>query len=211
MSQARVNLIPREIEERNRARRQWILAGIGGLVLVGLLVIAYLFQLGRVSDAQDRLEAEQQIIADLQAELDTLEEFRELETRLETACGLLEVALGDEITMAGAMQDLAAVVPSDTEIDTLTITVEPDAEAPLGATRIPIGSVLATGMTVNSHAPGLERLLLELAKVAAFDNVYFTQAVLDEATGAVGFSIDVGLGPEIRTLRYVDCLPEELR
>lgn len=211
MNGPRVNLIPREVEERNRARQQWTLAGIAGLVLVVLLVGAYLFQLGRVSDAEDRLAEERAVVNELEAELTTLEEFRALEDRLQVSCEFLQVALADEVTMAGALQDLAAVTPTNTEIDTLQLTLEPEATPPLGAVRVPIGSLLATGLTLDSHAPGLERLLLELGKVAAFDNVYFTEATLDETTGAVSFSLDVDLGPELRTLRYVDCLPEELR
>lgn len=208
---ARVNLIPREVEERNRARRQQLAVAAGGLVLLVLLGLAYLYQVGRLNDAQEELENERAVVAQLQEELDKLEEFRALEDQLDDSEDLLEVALGDEVTMAGALQDLAAVIPTNTEIDTLQVSIQPEEVPPLGAVRVPIGSLLATGFTLDSHAPGLERLLLELGKVAAFDNVYFTQAVLDEATGAVGFSLDVGLGPELRTQRYLDGVPEELR
>lgn len=207
---ARVNLLPREVEERNRARRERVALGIGALVLVGLLALAYVWKLGQVGDARAELEDAEAQVAELEAELSTLQEFEDLERRTVQAEALLEAALGDEVTMAGALQDLAAVVPTDTELDNVTITIgEPAIQ--LGAQRVPIGSLTSTGATVGDHAPGLERLLIQLGKVAAFNNVFFTQATADEATGAVSFTIEVDLGQELFTRRYTDGLPEELR
>lgn len=208
---ARVNLLPPEVEERNVARRRTVAMGIAGLVLVGVLVAAYLFQLGRVGDTEDRLEAQQQRVDQLNSELTQLAEFQELERRSDIAEDLLEAALGDEVTMAGLMQDLAAVFPSDTELRDLIVTLSEAPTPELGATRVPIGRMILNGASVNDHAPGLERLMLELSKVAAFSNVYFTGSTQIQDTSAVEFNVEVDLGPELRTNRYTDGLPEELR
>ncbi|MDX1620250.1 MAG: hypothetical protein R3320_04625 [Nitriliruptorales bacterium] len=208
---ARVNLLPREIEERNVARRRAVGLGIGVLVLIGLLVLAYLFQLSRVGDAEDRLAAKQAEVDELRQELGQLVEFQELEQRSETAADLLQVALGDEVSFAGMLQDLAAVFPTDSEVRSLNASIQEQPVIQLGATRVPIGTLNFSGASVNDHAPGLERLMLELGKVAAFSNVYFSSSVAQEDSSVVNFTIEIDLGPELRTLRYVDGLPEELR
>jgi Tfp pilus assembly protein PilN len=207
----RVNLLPGDVAERNRAARQRAgLAGAGVALLV-LFVLAFLFQLGRVNDARDELALEEARVGELEAELGELREFEELQAREAAATTLLRTAFGDEASVAGILQDLAAVYPTDAQLETLTIALtEPSAE--LGATRVSLGRMTATGATLQGHAPGLERILLELDKVAAFSNVFFTNSNQDaEELGIAAFTLDVDLGPEIRTLRYVDGLPEELR
>lgn len=207
----RVNLLPGDVAERNRAARQRAgLAGAGVALLV-LFVLAFLFQVGRVNDARDELAVEEARVGELEAELGELREFEELQAREAAATTLLRTAFGDEASVAGILQDLAAVYPTDAQLETLTIALtEPSAE--LGATRVSLGRMTATGATLQGHAPGLERILLELDKVAAFSNVFFTNSNQDaEELGIAAFTLDVDLGTEIRTLRYVDGLPEELR
>jgi Tfp pilus assembly protein PilN len=209
---ARVNLLPREVEARNRAARQRAGLAGAGVLFLAILVALYLFQVGRVNDTQARLEAEQAELSALQADLATLTEFQDLERRRDEANELLATALGGEASVAGVLQDLAAVFPTDADLTSLAVTVtgEPGAAA-LGAERPSYGQLTGSGRTTRGHAPGLERLLLELEKVGAFSDVYFGSSTLDEEGGFATFSIDVQLGPEILTRRYANGLPEELR
>ena len=205
----RVNLLPGEVAERNRAARQRALMGAGAVGVLGLLGVAYLFQVNRVNDAQAELEAEQARVTELQAELAELSEFQELQGRLEAANTLVATAFDGEVSMAGVLQDLAAVYPTDAQLEELSIALT-DPTADLGAIRVAIGRMTASGATLQGHAPGLERLLLELDKVASFSNVFFTNSTQDEE-GIAAFSLDVDLGDEVLTRRYADGLPEELR
>lgn len=207
----RVNLLPGDVAERNEAARQRAAMGAAAVLLLVLLVLAYLFQVNRVNDAREELAQEEERVAALQAELGELQEFQELQSRQAAAQTLLSTAFAGETSMAGILQDLAAVYPSDAQLETLTIALtEPTAE--LGATRVAVGTMNATGATLQGHAPGLERILLELDKVASFSNVFFTNSVQDdEGLGVAGFTLDVDLGQEVLTGRYADGLPEELR
>ena len=51
-------------------------------------------------------------------------------------------------------------------------------------------------------APGFERLLLDVERAAAFDNVFGGGTTVDEFDVST-FSLEVDLGPEILTNRYV--------
>lgn len=205
----RVNLLPGEVAERNRAARQRAGLAAGAVALLGLLGLLYLVQLNRVGDAQDQLALEQARVAELQAEVADLQEFQDLQARREAMNTLLSTAFAGEVSTAGLLQDLAAVFPADSELDSLGITLA-ETTPELGATRLAIGRLTGAGATLFGHAPGLERLLLELGKVAGFANVYFSNSVVDE-TGVSTFSFDLDLGDEALTRRYADGLPEELR
>ncbi len=100
----------------------------------------------------------------------------------------------------GEIHHLAAVMPSDTSISTLSVSVSPGG----------IGNVTSAGQSLLGHAPGLERLLISLDKVASFQNVFFASSSLDE-TGMSTFSFNFELTPLILTGRYADGLPEVMR
>lgn len=208
----RVNLLPREIEERNERRRELAGLGLAGVVLLALLAGAYIWQRAQVADAQAVLDETQAEVSAREAELATLEEFQELQQRSAAAEDLLAAALGEEVSFAGILQDVAAVFPPDSDLSSLSfqLVTEDGAQEDLGAVRLSIGDVTLVGRTVSGHAPGVERLLLELAKVAAFDNIFFSQATTDNQ-GATAFTVELDLGEEARTQRYVDGLPEDLR
>lgn len=202
----RVNLLPREVEERNRARQARVALAAAALSVLVVLALGYLYQVGRVNDAQARLAAEQAKLAEIEADRDDLREFEALAVRADAANASLAGALSDEVSMAGILQDVAAVMPPDSELTTLAVTAEtPDPE---NGNRL--GTITATGRSKTGHAPGLERLLLQFDKVAAFRNVFFTTSTLDE-DGNATFAFDLDLGPEVLTGRYVNGLPEELR
>ncbi len=103
------------------------------------------------------------------------------------------------------------MMPSDAELGSLTVNLTPTPGVPtLGEVITPFGTVSLGGRTLGGHAPGLERLLLELEKVSSFSGVYFTSSTVDEE-GISSFTIDMNLGPEVLTRRYAEGLPEEVR
>lgn len=214
MSDVRVNLLPPEVGERERARRE---RGIGLAAVVGvllILVVLYVVQVAQVGQARDQLAIEQQRVSELQAELAELAEYRDLAAQREEAFALLSAVLITETSYAGVLQNLAAVFPTDAELTNLTLAtldVEGGVVTPeLGDVRIPYGTLTATGRTLARFAPGIERLLLDLDKIAAFSDVYLTSSMID-ADEAVAFTVEVDLGEELRTRRYVEGLPEGLR
>ncbi len=205
----RVNLLPQATKERGRAGQQRIIAG-GAIALV-LLALggAWFWASSQVRQAEDRLAAEQAVTAGLRGEQAELVAFRDLAARRDRADDVLTDSLGNEVSVAGILQDLAAVMPEDAQFDTLTVNVQPETDPASTA----IGSVTITGQSLTSHAPGVEGILLSLEKLATFGELFLNSSTLDpEAQDPiVTFSVDGAVRVEARTDRYRDGLPEELR
>ncbi|MEX1176844.1 MAG: hypothetical protein WEB09_00145 [Nitriliruptor sp.] len=207
----RVNLLPQEQVARQAAARQR-----NGLIATGLLVLLILalvtmWQNGRIAAIEERLADEQAVLLSLQAEINQLDEFSELEQRIADSETLIAAALGNETSLAGILQDIASVIPSDAELDSLTLNVDPTVPVP-GTESRTIGTMVLSGRSASNHAPGLERLLLEFDKVAAFRELFFTSSTLDDPDEPyISFNLEIGLGEEIRTGRYSDGVPEALR
>jgi Tfp pilus assembly protein PilN len=207
----RVNLLPRETHERQAAARQrlGVLAGVVGLL--ALLGLAYWWQAMQLSDAETELAEEEAVLAGLEQQLAALQEFEELEERIERDERLIASALADEVSFAAILQDVAAVMPSDAQFEQLTISSSAAAPSE-GIERPSWGTLSAQGSSLANHAPGLERLLLQFDKIAAFHDLFFTNSSLDDADDEiVSFNVEAELGPEILTGRYQDGIPEELR
>ena len=207
----KVNLVPREVAKRQRTTR---LYGFVGAAFIGLLLIfglLYFMQVQRVNDAQVAVDEEQARVAALQAELNALGEYQQLQRRRDEANQLVTVALASETSMAAVLQDVAAVMPGDAQLNSLSITAGTVSEPGLGGTRPAFGVISLTGLSLRGHAPGLERLLLEFDKIAAFDDVYFSNSTLEPISGQSTFGVSIDLGPEVLTGRYLQGIPEELR
>ena len=208
----RVNLLPEATKQRDQQTRQRALAGLASVLLLLVLGGVYLWSAGEVRSAEDELAAEQDRTAQLRAEQAELVAFRDLATRSETAEETLIAALAGEVSLAGLLQDLAAVLPEDAQMDTLGLTITPSAEPGEGQ-GVRAGSMTISGRTLTAHAPGVERVLLSLDKIATLDDLFMTSSTLDEETteGVAAFTVDGQIRIDARTERYAEGLPEALR
>ena len=205
----RVNLLPEATKQRGRENQQRLIAG--GAVGLLLLVLGgvWFWAASQVRQAEDLLADEQAVTAGLRSEQAELVAFRDLADRRDRADVVLTDSLGNEVSVAGILQDLAAVMPDDAQFDTLTVTIQPESDVESAA----IGAVTITGQSLTSHAPGVERILLSLEKLSTFGDLFLNSSTLDtEAEDpVVTFSVDGAIQVEARTERYNDGLPEELR
>jgi Tfp pilus assembly protein PilN len=215
----RVNLLPESTRQRDRAARQRLYVAGSFLALLGMLGLVYGLQVSRVNEAQAVLATEQAAVTELQGELAQLHEFELLQARRDRADGIVSAALSEEVSFAGVLQDIASVIPSSTWLESFSIAMQPEPSVPLGAERTVIGRLTAAGLEAESHAPGLERLLLELDKIVSFDNVFFTNSTIvgdeREFVGGDGdettFSLEMDLDLGARSGRYTEGVPEVLR
>lgn len=195
-----VDLLPPEVHERTKRRRENGLIAAIAVVLVAALVLNFLATAGRVQDAQDQLAVEQQELAVLSAEEATLAEFGALELERITVDTAIATSLGDELSFGGILQDLAAVLPAGTNLRQLTIA-EADS-----------GTVLMTlrGEVKGQLAPDVERILLSLQKAATIVSPSLIATASDDE-GFTSFELRGAIGPAAYTGRYVGGLPEVLR
>jgi Tfp pilus assembly protein PilN len=204
----RVNLLPEATKQRDRAGQQRSIAALAGVVLLAGLGGVYLWQSSQVSQAEDQLLAEQARTSHLRGEQAELIAFEELADRRERSDEILISALGDEVSLAGVLQDVAAVMPADTQLETFAVNIPSPSDPETDA----VGTLSLTGKTLASHAPGVERVLVSLDKVVSFREAYLNSSTLDEDDGRIAtFSLDGQIGSEAETDRYADGLPEEWR
>jgi Tfp pilus assembly protein PilN len=210
MSPVRVNLLPEDAKRKDAANRRNGLIAAGFVGLAAVIGGVYFWQLQRVEDAQAVVDEEDAVLTALQADLASLEEFEQLRALRDQGDEVLRSALGGEASPAGVLQDVAAVMPPDAQLDSLAISVTGRTAGQLGDQRDSWATVSISGQTRQGHAPGVERFLLEFDKIAAFTDLYFSNSTVDER-GVATFTAEIDLGPEILTGRYVDGLPEELQ
>lgn len=199
-STVRVNLLPVEVDRRNAARRVQAAAAGAGVGVLVLLGVVYLWQVGQVNAAKDELASQEAQVQALQAEVNDLSEFQRLADQGVLLDQVIIALLAEEISFEGVLQDLAAVFPSDAAISSLSITSNPGGTA----------RVAGTAQSLLGHAPGLERVLIALEKVAAFENVFFGGSAM-APNGITDFSVTFDVTPLVLTGRYANGLPEALR
>jgi hypothetical protein len=209
----RVNLLPESTRVRAKNGQQRIVAMGGFAVLVVALGAGYWFQLDRVADAEAELLAANEVVTFRQSELADLAPFEELETALVRSNDALTSALGREISLAGVMQDVALVTPTDVALTSLEFVVTEDILAADGqVVRPAVARLVVTGETTSDHAPGLERMLVGYDKIASLFNVHLASTSVDEEQPDVLlFNLEGDLGEDVRTGRYVNGLPEGFR
>jgi Tfp pilus assembly protein PilN len=205
----RVNLLPEATRSRDQAAQQRLIAAASMLVLLAVLGGVWWWANGQVKDAEERLAEAEQVTAQLRAEETELIAYRDLADRRDRAGQVLQASLGDEVSLAGVLQDLAAVLPADAQLDTLTLTLTP----PSVEAGPAVGSMTLAGQTLTSHAPGVEAILLELGKISTFGELYLNSSTLDteREEPIATYSVSGVVREDARTGRYVEGLPEELR
>lgn len=216
MSEVRVNLLPREYEERAAARRATAFTILALVLFVIVLAVVYFLKVADVNAARDERDAAQAEVARLQAEVAQLAEFQELADRLESRNALLATAMATEISWARVLNDLSLSFPSSSSLVTLTAnatTVETAPPAATGEQAVDfgeqVGAVTFTGYSVERYAPGVEAVLLEFADVRAFFNPFLNVAAEEErgTTEVTTFDGSVLLNEEAYTQRYASGLP----
>lgn len=200
---ARVNLLPGTVAESNAQSRQRLWAGLLVLVVILALAGATFWQRTVLQDAEEELADAQAELAAARAEVAALAAFQDLEAELQLADSLVANALGNEATLAGVLQDLALTTSAEGAYTSLSLNLEQGDGAN-------VGSFTANAEVLQSHAPGVERFLLQLERAAGFRSVFPGGSTIDEDDIAT-FSVSVQLGPEYLTQRYVDGLPEVTR
>src|SRR5258708_23504195 len=106
-----INLLPPEIRRRRQARRQALLLAAGVLGIVLLLLVYYGIQAGRLSSANSGLARQKATNARLQAEVDQLSHFSQLQQDLANKKQLLGTLTANEVRSSTVLDDIATFTP----------------------------------------------------------------------------------------------------
>lgn len=195
---SRINLLPQEVKERQRVRRQTAaVTVVGVLVLVALGAFFFLQQV-RLSSAEDDLREQQAVNTALQQDIAELQQFDELATEVELSRTLVGQLLQNQVLWSGVLRDISLVIPGQVWLDSLTGTIT--AEAP-GVTATTtgdglglVGNIAFTGKALGDHR-NTALWLARLEDVAGFINPWLASSTKSEigSTEVVEFNSSVDL------------------
>ncbi len=209
----KVNLLPREFAGARAARRTTNLTVVGVMVFALMLGGLYFMKLNEIQQAEGERDTAQADVSRLQAEVASLEQFRQLADQLEARNAVLASAMGSEISFARILNDLSLSFPASSSLRSLQITAQ---SADPAAGEVSFGDAVAgvsyNGYSVERFAPGVETVIVEFDKVSSFFSTFIGSAQLEEigTTEITGFDGSVQLGEGALTGRYADGLPQEM-
>lgn len=211
----RVNLLPPEVHQRLVERRYAFRSAGGLVVLLLVLALVTMLQARQLDAAESRRDEEQAELSRLQAQRARLQPFDELANRLESRNALISFAMSREISWATALTDLAATLPEDASLTSLSATMEVSA-VPAGQSGQPaegadpgrgvVATLSLDGYSVVGVAPGVVGVLERVETGPRFATPALASAGEEErgVTEVTSFQGTVPLASDAYTNRYRD-------
>jgi Tfp pilus assembly protein PilN len=202
---SQVNLLPPELRQRLAIRRTTSLVVAVSLGVLALIGVFYFLQLQRQADAQDELEAQQTRNAELQSQIDALQQFAELQAELAAKQQLLSTIFVNEVSWSSALLDVSRVIPDASYLTNLTGQVTALAgEVPEPTTGAP-ETTLIGNMTFQGVAQEIDTIatwITQLEQVQGWVNAWVTSAQEDAPFSNIyTFSNGLDLTQEAATAR----------
>lgn len=175
----RINLLPPEIRQRQRTRRQTAAVVAAGVVILAGIAALYFLQMLRLTGVRNDLEEQQAQNAALQAEINDLRRFDELQREVEASRQMLTSLMSNEILWSGILRDVSLIIPSDVWLSSINAqTTETTGGATTGPGAGPstglVGNISFGGYSLDHRAVAL--WLARLEDVRGFANPWLSTA-----------------------------------
>lgn len=108
-----VDLLPRELRERQRARAFTMAVGVGVLLVFFIFALMYLLQVGRLSEAEEDLSAQSTANAKLERQIQGLGQYEQLKQAVSEREALAAEMLRGHVLWSGVLRDISRVIPAD--------------------------------------------------------------------------------------------------
>lgn len=183
-----VNLLPSDVRERQRSRRlvAAVVAAVGAVV--ALLFFVFVLQSARLSNTEQRLQAQQAVNADLQSKIGQLQQFQQLKQTVAAREAVMAGALNGQVAWSGVLRDVSTVIPNQmwltglngTLVDQSVLPVAPGGSSTTSSpteslTPTMAGSIQFQG--VASDFPTVAKWLSRLEQVKGWANAWASSAV----------------------------------
>lgn len=203
---SQVNLLPPELRQRLAIRRTTSLVVAVALGVLALIGVFYFLQLQRLADAEDELAAQQDRNAELQSEIDGLQQFAALQAELAAKQELLSTIFVNEVSWSGALLDVSRVIPDASYLTNLTgqvtAALQGEVAGPTGGTP---DTTLIGNMTFQGVAQEVDTIatwITQLELVQGWVNAWVTSAQEDAPFSNIyTFSNGLDLTQEAATAR----------
>jgi Tfp pilus assembly protein PilN len=191
---SRVNLLPSEILEGHRSRQIAALVGAGAALVLVLIFLFYVLQGQRLADENDKVAAQQDANQQVQTEINSLQPFATLQTSAQAEQQLLREAYSDEVSFSRLLMDVSRVIPSDMDLDTLSLQLRAPAAGVATTTTGPtvfVGTLSASGTAASVQS--IATWLTRLEQVEGWVNPWTSNATLSADGTSYTFSSTVDL------------------
>jgi Tfp pilus assembly protein PilN len=201
---SQVNLLPKEILERQTIRRNTaVIVLVGAFLLLGVVGL-YLLEGSQLSTVNDQIAAQQAENATVQAQIGKLQPFADLQTQAQQQQALLDSAWSGEVSFSGILMDISRVIPAEMDLSSLNVTLT----APVaGATTTPtttntttfVGTINMAGNALNPET--IASWLTRLGSVKGWANPWASNATLSTDGGPYSLTTTVDLTTDVVTPR----------
>lgn len=194
---SQVNLLPPDILAAQRQRRMAGVVALAGVGLIGLILLFYILQLGRLSGVQNDIEQAQQNNVGLQNEINELQEFQALQTQAQEKQQLLDDVFANEISFSGLLMDVSRVIPGTAALTSMSAATQEPAPASGGDTLL-TGRIDVAGLALDYDT--ISAWLLRLERVEGWVNPWVT-SIADPESGPITYTSGVDLTEAVVTER----------
>lgn len=207
-----INLLPPELGERRRVRRQAFLLVMVGLGYLVLLVAFWLFRNLEVGRQRERLEDAQRQASALQVQVDGLKEFADLESLVKERQLTLATVMDRDVAWSRLLIELSMIIPGDSWLSSFVGTAEAPEQlgeasqppAPTGqpATSPRLGTLTFAGSTFDF--PGVAKWISRLQELKSLQTIWVPSAAKSELAGRdiINFTSTADLSAGAASNRY---------
>jgi Tfp pilus assembly protein PilN len=186
---SQVNLLPPEIQAAQRQRRLAGVVALAGVGVIGLILVFYVLQVGKLSGVRSDIEQQQQTNQGLQRDIDALREFEDLRARAQAKQELLDSVFADEISFSGLLMDVSRVIPSTAALTALSAAIQ-EPTPTTGGTTLLLGRIDVSGLALDYDS--IASWLIRTERVRGWVNPWVT-SIADVEGGPITYSSGVDL------------------
>ena len=183
-----VNLLPTDVRQRLKTRQLTVLVGMVSAIVVAGLLAFFVLQSHNLASANSDLAAAQSQNQQLQAKVNSLMRFQQLDDAKTAQETTVKTAKAGIVEFSGVMHDLSMVIPSSVYLNSVTANLSVgDGVSTQPNTGGVIGNIQFQGSASDHLA--VATWLTRLAQVSGCDNSWIT-ASTKRGTNADGTKTD---------------------
>jgi Tfp pilus assembly protein PilN len=196
----RINLLPPEVRQRQTVRRKTAAVVAAGVVVLAGVAALYFLQQLRLVGVNNDLEEQQATNSGIQAQINDLRRFDELQREVQASRTMLTTLMANEILWSGVLRDVSLVIPSDVWLSSVDGQTNETGQGPAPATpgvgQGLVGQISFNGFSLDHRAVAL--WLARLDDVRGFANPWLSNAQKTKVgdNSAVQFTSSVDLSQQ---------------
>jgi Tfp pilus assembly protein PilN len=198
-----VNLLPGDVKERQLTRRLTAAVILAVGAVVALLLVVFVLQAAKLSDATHKLQAQEAVNAELGTKITQLKPVADLKDQVAAREALTATALDGEILWSGVMRDVSMVIPDKVWLSGMVgslnapavaaapaapaVAPSPGASPTPAPSLAPVGPALVGTIQFQGFAedhPSVAQWLTRLEKVTGWANPWISNATESETDGS---------------------------